>query len=521
MTYTWKIDRTAPVLPALPAGGDLGCNPAEPVCDDTLKATDNCDGEVAVVCAAGAITGEDCAKQQVFTYTATDACGNAATGTVTYTWKIDRTAPVLPALPAGGDLGCDPQLPSCAEDLVAVDNCDGEVALVCTPGSITGDDVAKSQVFSYTATDKCGNTSTGTVIYTWRTYCPAAIGDRVWFDINGDGVQNTNEPGLPNVGLSLYMDVAGNGNFTSLVETAMTDTNGLYLFDDLVPRAYVVVVDVTTLLGFRQTGDPDYYDQPLPEDQRDNRTTSPVVLASGDTFLNADFGYQPIPLISVIGNVEAFTRDGQTVVRWETVESWNTAGYYLERQTGEDWVRISENLVPYPLFGTAPIIFEETDAGAAAGGTYTWRLVELESSGSELVYGPYVLTVDGAGRTYETWAVANFNSQELADPGVSGPDADPDGDGLSNWQEFLAGTNPRNANSVLQISEVRKVPEGLALSWDSVAGRSYSIAVSTSLVARFLPLEGTIIGQSDKTQKILPVDFTERQMYFQVITKGP
>ena len=42
----------------------------------------------------------------------------------------------------------------------------------------------------------------------------------------------------------------------------------------------------------------------LPEDQRDNRTTSPVVLASGDTFLNADFGYQPIPLISVIGNVE-------------------------------------------------------------------------------------------------------------------------------------------------------------------------------------------------------------------------
>ena len=55
-----------------------------PACVDGLKAQDNCSGEVEVVCSAGEVAGEACARSQTFTYTATDACGNAATGTVTF-----------------------------------------------------------------------------------------------------------------------------------------------------------------------------------------------------------------------------------------------------------------------------------------------------------------------------------------------------------------------------------------------------------------------------------------------------
>ncbi len=177
VTYTWKVDTTAPVLPELPAGGDLGCNPATlPSCVDDLLASDNCDGEVAVVCSAGAVTGDDCNKTQVFTYKATDACGNEASDTVTYTWKVDTTAPVLPELPAGGDLGCNPAtLPSCVDDLLASDNCDGEVAVVCSAGAVTGDDCNKTQVFTYKATDACGNEASDTVTYTWKVDTTAPV----------------------------------------------------------------------------------------------------------------------------------------------------------------------------------------------------------------------------------------------------------------------------------------------------------------------------------------------------------
>lgn len=169
VTYTWKVDLTPPELPELPAGGDLGLNPVPlPSCVDDLVATDNYDGEVPVVCSAGAVTGDDCDKGQVFTYTATDSAGNAASGTVTYTWQVDVTPPELPSLPVGGDLGVNPDpLPSCVDDLIATDNCDGEVPVICSAGEVTGDNGHKSQVFTYTATDTAGNTVSNTVTYTW------------------------------------------------------------------------------------------------------------------------------------------------------------------------------------------------------------------------------------------------------------------------------------------------------------------------------------------------------------------
>ena len=63
-----------------------------------------------------------------------------------------------------------------------------------------------------------------------------SIGDMVWFDENGNGIQDSNEMGIPGVTMYLYDE---NGD---VIATTLTDDNGEYLFDELVDGTYTVVV---------------------------------------------------------------------------------------------------------------------------------------------------------------------------------------------------------------------------------------------------------------------------------------
>ena len=68
-------------------------------------------------------------------------------------------------------------------------------------------------------------------------YRLAAIGDRVFDDLDRDGIQDSgNEPSVPGVTVQLK-DCNGN-----VLDTQATDGNGNYLFDDLPEGCYTVGV---------------------------------------------------------------------------------------------------------------------------------------------------------------------------------------------------------------------------------------------------------------------------------------
>ena len=73
---------------------------------------------------------------------------------------------------------------------------------------------------------------------------------------------------------------------------------------------------------------------------------------------------------------------------------------------------------------------------------------------------------------------------------------DPDSDGHNNWQEWIAGTNPTNADSVLRLLAPAFNPAGLGLRWSSDTNAAYFVqrASSLDLPLSFTTLQDNISG---------------------------
>lgn len=79
-------------------------------------------------------------------------------------------------------------------------------------------------------------------------------------------------------------------------------------------------------------------------------------------------------------------------------------------------------------------------------------------------------------RTYDAWRTENFEPDN--DPSGA-PDQDPDNDGMSNREEFLAGTDPLNSSSTFRPTLSGQSP--LALGFTLPANRSFLIETSDNL----------------------------------------
>jgi hypothetical protein len=117
-----------------------------------------------------------------------------------------------------------------------------------------------------------------------------ALGDKVFNDLNGDGVQDANEPGVAGITVTLF-DNAG-----VAIATTTTDTNGNYLFAGLTPGNYSVGFS-NLPIGFAFTqqdkGGNDANDSDV--NPATGRTAS-VAVTGGTTTTNVDAGIrQGIP----------------------------------------------------------------------------------------------------------------------------------------------------------------------------------------------------------------------------------
>ncbi len=119
-------------------------------------------------------------------------------------------------------------------------------------------------------------------------------------------------------------------------------------------------------------------------------------------------------------------------------------------------------------------------SGLQPGTTYTcrisYRLTDNRVS---------PLSIPASGRTYgadgntdgipDEWQVSYWGATASK---WGAPGDDSDGDGMSNYQEFLAGTDPRDAASSLK-TEVQTVQGALYFKWNTVPGKVYQMQFSS------------------------------------------
>ncbi|MCB0705891.1 MAG: T9SS type A sorting domain-containing protein [Saprospiraceae bacterium] len=234
---------------------------------------------------------------------------------ITYLWSTGDNTPIITGLAAGNygltvsdALGC---VASQTVDLISLQGpvcqaivtqpvstagaSDGAVAVIPSGGTapytylwsngiMTADNAGLPEgIYSVTVTDANGCETTCTVQL--GVVPTAKVGNKVWEDLDEDGIQDSGEPGYPNVSVNLT-GTDENGNPVDLNTT--TDAAGMYLFNPIPPGLYKITFGLPPNYTFTL---PNVGNDSFDSDANPNTgMTDFFILANGDCDTTRDAG---------------------------------------------------------------------------------------------------------------------------------------------------------------------------------------------------------------------------------------
>ena len=247
-----------------------------------------------------------------------------------------------------------------------------------------------------------------------------SIGDYVWHDSNGDGVQDTWESGLPMVTLNLldnngdpiYVvmngtipEVVPSGTTWAIPYTTQTDSNGWYIFEELPAWTYQVQVDTSTLpADMYQTYD-----------------------ADGTTAASSHISEYTLDPIENADGVQTWVEDNDTQDFWYNDTGLWSLGNYVWQDYNEDGVQDTgepglENITLSLLDGNGDPIYVNTN-GDVVPSTTTWAVAYTTQTDVNGLYlfenlpsWDYQVTVDASTIPTDMYQTSDYDDQATTNP---------------------------------------------------------------------------------------------------------
>jgi type VI protein secretion system component Hcp len=163
---------------------------------------------------------------------------------------------------------------------------------------------------------------------------------------------------------------------------------------------------------------------------------------------------------------------------------------------------------------------ELTESVSMSYGQIAWSYTQVEPPGNGMPAYTATWNLTTTNGTYSTNVLDTdfdgmpdtYESANGLNPNVNDANDDLDHDGLTNYQEFLAGTNPNNANSVFRVSRINLASGQVRITWNSVAGKTYTISAASQVNGPYTPVRNVPSAGTGETFTDFPPSLS-RQFY--------
>jgi hypothetical protein len=175
-------------------------------------------------------------------------------------------------------------------------------------------------------------------------------------------------------------------------------------------------------------------------------------------------------------------------------------------------------------------LYIDSRAAPILTGNNIWTVSNLLAGSAHTFKVAYVLTdgrrsavsASATGTTWgedenldglpDDWQAAYWGADSFVWPASN---VDSDGDGATNLQEFLAGTNPNDPSSIMR-AQIVTTSQGTRLSWNCQPGLVYQAQMSTTLAPGSWTAVGTARFAAGSTDSVL-LNGTNAAAYYRVI----